>query len=128
MNPDGFPRALEAFVARHLHSTAELEVLLLLHRSRTEVWTPERAAVALRMPVPWTAEQLVKMEEAGLATADGAGLRYRSEGPSAHLVDQLAIAYRDRKTRVVSLLYSAGSDAESFADAFRIRRGGRERD
>ena len=128
MKPDAFPRELEAFVGRHLHSTAELEVLLLLHRSRTEVWTPERAAVALRMPVAWTAEQLVKMEQAGLAAADGAGYRYLADGSSAPVVEQLAIAYRDRKTRVVSLIYSAGSDAESFADAFRIRRRGKERD
>jgi len=128
---DQFPPELKAFVARHLHSTAELEVLLLLHRSRSEVWTPERAAEALRMPVPWTAEQLVKMQEAGLAAPEGAGFRYQSDGPSARTVDQLATAYRDRKTRVVSLLYSSGSggsDAESFADAFRLKRRGRERD
>jgi len=126
--PDAIPTEVKRFVAQHVHSTAELEVLLLLHRTPAEMWTPERAAEALRMPVPWTAGQLATMQEAGLLDADGAGFRYRREGADSRTVDQLASAYRDRKTRVVSLLYSGGSDAESFADAFRLKRRGRERD
>lgn len=126
MAPDAISPEVKAFLARHVHSTAELEVLLLLHRGPADMWTPERAAESLRMPVPWTAERLATMEETGLAVADGAGFRYRRDGHSARTVDQLAVAYRERKTRVVALLYSGGSDAESFADAFRLKRRRRD--
>lgn len=122
MAPDQIPTEVKHFLAQHVHSTAELEVLLLLHRAPTEMWTPERAAEALRMPVPWTAGQLTTMEAAGLAAADGAGFRYNRDGASTRTVDQLAVAYRERKTRVVSLLYAGTSDAGTFADAFRLRR------
>jgi len=127
--PDEIPTEVKRFVAQHVHSTAELEVLLLLHGTPAQMWTPERAAEALRMPLPWTAGQLATMQESGLLAAEGAGFRYRPDGADSRTVDLLATAYRDRKTRVVSLLYSSsGSDAESFADAFRLKRRGKDRD
>jgi len=103
-----------------------LELLLLLRKDPTEAWSAETAAREMRMPVPWTVGQLAAMHATGLLVAEGGNEhRYRYQ-PAAHLrqlVDEVAVAYRERKTRVVSVIFGEPiTDARSFADAFRVRR------
>ncbi len=89
-------------------------------------WSAETAARQTRMPVPWAAGQLAAMHATGLLGKDASDEgRYLYE-PAAdlrRLVDEMAVAYRERKTRVVAVIFGeAASDAQSFADAFRVRR------
>lgn len=118
-------REVHGFLAEHVHSTAELDLLLLMRRDPAREWTPEAAGAELRMPVPWAAGQLATLRAMGvLAAAPGADAYHYAAAPElARVVDAVADAYRTHKTRVVSLIYSEpAGDAESFADAFRIRR------
>jgi len=113
------------FLADHITSTAELDLLLLMRREATTGWTAEALGVEMRMPVPWAAGQLATMRATGLLSLDPAAERYRY-APAPELeraVTEIAEAYKARKTRVVALIYAEpDSDAKSFADAFRLRR------
>lgn len=134
MAGDPIPPQVRQFVTDRIHSTAELELLLLLRgdgdvSSAGRGWSARRAGEELRMPVAWAAGQLAAMQATGLLSLqhgpDGGepAYCYAPGADAARLVDQLAEAYRHRKTRVVALIYAAeSSGATSFADAFRMRR------
>ena len=113
------------FLADHIHSTAELELLLMMRRDAVTGWTAETAGGEMRMPVPWAAGQLATMRASGLLALDAAAecYRYRPAPDLDRTVAEVADAYRIRKTRVVALIFAEpSSDARSFADAFRLRR------
>ncbi len=78
------------------------------------------------MPVPWAAGQLAAMHATGLLVEEAGDERRYLYEPAAHLrrlVDEVAVAYRERKTRVVAVIFGEPtSDAQTFADAFRVRR------
>lgn len=128
MAGDPIPLSVRQFVAERISSAAELELLLMLRRNPARAWSPAIAAQEMRMPVPWAADRLAAMRATGLlaleAGQDEHELAYCYAPPPslARVIDQLADAYRDRKTRVVSLIFEDSSDAQVFADAFRIRR------
>jgi len=114
------------FIAERFTSTSELELLLLLRDNPLASWSAETAARQLRMPVPWAAGQLAAMHATGLLAEeaeDDRRYRYDPTAQLGRLVDGVAMAYRERKTRVVSVIFGEPtSDAQSFADAFRVRR------
>jgi len=121
---DGFSSQARRFLADHINSTAELELLLLVRRGATG-WNAEAVGSEMRMPIPWAAGQLATMRATGLLSFDPASESYRY-APAPELertVAEIAEAYKSRKTRVVALIFAEpASDAESFADAFRLRR------
>ncbi len=122
---DPIPLPVRQFVAEHISSAVQLELLLLLRRDPARAWPPAIAAREMRMPVSWAAGQLAAMRATGLlAVQDEREPAYCYAPPArlARVIDDLADAYRNRKTRVVSLIFEDSSDAQAFADAFRIRR------
>ena len=128
MAADPIPLPVRHFVAEHISSAVQLELLLLLRRDPAQAWSPAIAAQEMRMPIPWAAGQLAGMRATGLlglqAGQDEHEPAYCYAPPAglARVIDDLADAYRNRKTRVVSLIFEDSSDAQAFADAFRIRR------
>jgi hypothetical protein len=118
--------AVRAFVADHIHSVTQLELLLLLHRDPRVEWTPERAAAEMRFPAPWAIDQLERFAAAGLVAGRDAGtpcFRYTAQGDQAAVVDELAELYRRRRTTLITLIFSpAPDDVQLLSDAFRIRR------
>lgn len=131
--PDNVPRglpepispAVRRFVAERIHSVAELELLLMLHRDPSVEWTAESAGREMRFPADWVAQQLVGFERAGLLGESGrpqSRYRYRPTDALARVVDELAETFSRRRTTVTALIYSgAGKDVQCFSDAFRLR-------
>ena len=116
----GVPEDVERFVRTALSSVQQLEVLLLL-RATDETWTPESVAARLKTHAAAAAGCLQSLALVGLAAEDGNAYRYEP-GARAALVDRLAELYPTYRTRITGLIYSEASDAEAFADAFRLRR------
>jgi hypothetical protein len=119
------PRA-RRFLAAHIHSVMQLELLLLVSRRAEDGCTAQEAAAELRAPVGWAETQLVDFAGQGVvAFDDGAGAaRYRFDaaGPHARAVADVADAYARRRTSVIKLIFAAPArDVESFSDAFRLR-------
>jgi hypothetical protein len=114
-------------IAEHIHSAAQLEVLLLLRAVPDRKWSIQDVARA-QVSVPEMAEQLLDdLCARGLVAAGGVPRRYSYAPPAAvaPVLDDLAEAYATRRVTVVGLIFSKPSSAVTgLADAFRIRRGG----
>ncbi len=117
---------VQEFVAEHIHSVTQLELLLLLHRDPEVGWTARAAAAEMRYPEQWAADQLERFAITGLLATDGgveAKYRYSPSSTRAVVVDELAELYRRRRTAVTSLIFTPATDeVRLLSDAFLIRR------
>jgi hypothetical protein len=111
------------FVAERIHSVAQLELLLMLHRDPGVEWTAEAAAREMRYPTDWAAAELLSFRRAGLVGARGLAYRFRARSALAGVVDELAETFARRRSTVTALIFSgAGKDVQCFSDAFRVAR------
>jgi hypothetical protein len=114
------------FVAESIHSVAELELLLMLHRDPSVEWTAESAGREMRYPVEWAAQRLLEFHRAGLVGSrrrEQPTYRYRPRAGLERIVDELAETFSRRRMAVTTLIFSgAGKDVQCFSDAFRLRR------
>jgi hypothetical protein len=117
----GVPEDVVRFVRTALSSVQQLEVLLLLREGADRAWTPDEVARRLKTHAGAAANCLQSLALVGLAADDGSAYRYEP-GARGALVDRLAELYPTYRTRITGLIYSEASDAEAFADAFRLRR------
>src|SRR5688572_15327976 len=127
MANDELPETVQAFVASHIDSAVQLELLLLLHRTRGTSWDPSRVATELKIDAGWAASQLARLREQGLLRCSAQPPLVYEYGPGTADLDEavaaLATAYADRRVSVISLIYSKPTDnLRAFADAFRLRK------
>jgi len=121
------PQRVRAFIADHIDSVLQLEVLLLLHAAPDRHYLRADVARELRIAPEWVQKQLVILQSMGLLESqmNGAEPRYHYHPKSADLseaVDGLAAAYADYRVTVTSLIFATPKDQlRSFADAFRLR-------
>lgn len=121
MTPD-----VRQFIAEHIDSAEQLEVLLLLHRLPDRAWRSVDVSKEV-YTVPASATlRLEGLAAAGFVTsAGGADPVYRYEPRSEELarrVDELAAAYRSDRVAVIKTLFDRRPDPlQSFSDAFRLR-------
>jgi hypothetical protein len=120
----GVPAGVRQFVAEHIESVAQLEVLLLLRAASDKTWTAQEVARALvTQPESAAASWLEDLAKRGLAREDAGGYRYDAPGDLEATIDGLAESYAKYRVTVVALIFAKPSDRiTSFADAFRIRR------
>jgi hypothetical protein len=124
---DALPDEVRRLLAERIESIAQLEVLLLLHRTAPMEWGAEAVSRELRIETGWAAELLALLQRADLVAASGADSRlYRFQPAGIELgkaVESLAASYADRRVSVVAQLYSRPVDRiRVLADAFRIRK------
>lgn len=122
---------LRQFIAAHIDSVEQLEVLLLLRRHPDRVWNAEAVSRELRSASDSVVMRLQGLRSAGLlvsvsSESDGSdSFRYapvRSE--LAELVDRLADAYASLRFTVINTIFEHPIEKiRSFADAFKFRRG-----
>jgi predicted ArsR family transcriptional regulator len=121
------PSNVRRFIADHLNSVEQLEVLLLLRSDPQRVWTASEVSSELVSTPDAAALRLADLEEHGLISSeDGPVARYRYGRPSRKLesdVSAVATAYEKRRVKVISEIFSGpATPAESFSDAFRLWR------
>ena len=120
------PEAVQELLLHRLDSIAQLEVLLLLHRTAPEAWDAARVAGELRIDPAWAAEQLALLRDRQLLRESSASGSYHFAAATPELakaVEALAASYTDRRVAIVALLYSRPAPGiRVFADAFRIRK------
>jgi hypothetical protein len=120
----GVPASVRGFIASHIVSVAQLEVLLLVRAAADKEWTASEVARALVTQPEAAAGWLEDLRGRGLATESEG--RYRYTPASAELdqiVDALAESYATYRVAVIGLIFARPSERiTSFADAFRIRK------
>lgn len=112
------------FIALHIVSVEQLEVLLLLHRERERVWTPAEINRQLRSHEASIEKWLGVLGSMKLVEGGDGGHRFGSPASElASVVDELAAAYRERPIRIVELIFSRPNEnLLSFAQAFKLRK------
>jgi hypothetical protein len=114
---------MRRFVVERIHSVAQLELLLILHRDPAVAWTAESAAREMRYPADWAAAQLAGFQNVGLVGASGHTYRYDPRSGLDRIVDELADTFSRRRNSVTALIFSGtGTDVQCFSDAFRVPR------
>lgn len=127
MSGNALPEAVRAFVREFIHSVEELEVLLLLHRTAPREWTAVAVGRELRIDPISAARRLAEFQERGLVRArpsqDALQFWYEGTSEHEHAIAELAVAYRERRNSVLSLIFSTPTDVvRIFAEAFRLKR------
>lgn len=121
------PREVRDLVWRRLGSMEEIEVLLLLSRESRALRVDEIRQL-LRLPesdVPMSSVARLVSEGLVAKEMNGDVATFRYAPASAELrraVELLSVAYNERPVTLVRLVYNRPSAAQSFADAFRIKR------
>jgi hypothetical protein len=107
---DRIPPGVRRFVAEHIESVTQLELLLLLHRDPAAERTAQQCSRELQLPAGWVASQLERFAAAELvASTTGGDPRYsfRACGETAGLVDDVAETYRRLPTSMTALIFSS---------------------
>lgn len=118
---------VQAFIAEHISSVAQLEVLLLLKQHSDQPWDAEQVARALYAGATLLADELAEWRTRGLLEeipAKPGAYRYAPRSPAlAAVVERIEDAYKNRRVSVITAIYSKPIDnLRTFADAFRIRK------
>ena len=127
MNDDRVPAVVKEFIADHINSVEQLEVLLLLHRRREATWGAAEVGRELRIDQSWAAAQLEDLSTRGLLARTQAAAPLYQYGPATPALEQavgaLAATYAERRVTVISLIFAKPNDnIRTFADAFRFRK------
>jgi hypothetical protein len=113
------------FIAQHIHSAGQLEVLLLLRAVPDREWSCDDVARA-QVSTRDMAERLLEdLHGRRLVAGAGEPRRYRYAPPAdaAEVIEDLAEAYATRRVAVVGLIFSKPSSAVTdLADAFKFRK------
>jgi hypothetical protein len=127
MAESDLPREVRDLIIRQLHSMEEIEVLLALAGSPAAL-TAREIRERLRLPLSdlplpslprLIGYRLIRCEE----TSSGSRYSYAATDPAVRrAVDLLAVAYNERPVTLVRLVYNRPSVAQTFADAFRIKK------
>lgn len=125
--PDDIQPDVRSFIADHIHSVAQLELLLLLHGDPAKAWSAAEAALNLCTAADMTGGLLQELRSLGLLTStDGSEVKFSFQPKTPQLgqvVSDLAQVYQERRVTVITMIYSQPVDKlRSFADAFRFRR------
>jgi DNA-binding transcriptional regulator GbsR (MarR family) len=115
---------LKTFVKEQIHSVFSLGVLLLLHRAHNRSFSPEEIAEELGVEVD-VSQQLSELTTANLVAITSADVLKYHYAPAnkelASMVDQLAVAYAEKRVPILSLILAEHPDRiRSFAEAFRL--------
>lgn len=119
------PERVQRFLAVNVTNVAQLELLLLVRHAPDRWWTAEEVARPLTTRPAVAARDLAHLHERGLLdrSADTHESYRYAPGSLASVVDELADAYARRRTAVVDAIFAEPrGDAESLAEAFRLRR------
>jgi hypothetical protein len=120
----GVPAPVRRFIAGHIESVGQLEVLLLLRAAADKEWTTDEVARAVVTQPASAAGWLEQLRADGLLGRDDG--RYRYTPPSAEVeraIDDLAESYAKYRVAVIGLIFSKPSEqVRDFPEAFRLRR------
>jgi hypothetical protein len=121
------PPEIDEFLAAHIDTVEQLEVLLLLHQAPDRTWTAEAVAQMLYSHSASVARRLESLtRHTLLAQEPGYPPTYRyAPTPASRdaLVRCLAEVYRERRVAVITAIASRPMDnVRAFSDAFLFRK------
>lgn len=123
------PEEVRNFLLQCIDSVEQLEVLLLLHRTPEQAWSPETVAQALYSNADSIRRRLAGLHGNGLlASTASSSYRYQPKNSALDAtVRLLADTYRERRVAVITVIASKPMEnVRAFSDAFRLRKKDKE--
>lgn len=125
---EGISPEVREFVFEHIDAVEHLDVLLLLHESRSKEWTAESINRELRTNQESINRRLAALESSGLlnrSDQNPPSYQYSPKTPELdNIVQQLAETCRVRKHRILELIFSPIKRARSISRAFEFKKRG----
>jgi hypothetical protein len=121
------PPEVERFIAEHIASVAQLEILMLLRARANDELSADTVGRELRIDPGWAAAELQELAARGFVTprsGSAEAYRYGPRTPDvAETIDAVVDAYVHRRVTVVNLIFAKPSKTVLvFAEAFRLRK------
>ena len=122
-SPD-LPTAVKRFIALHIPTVEQLEVLLLLRGAPDTEWDPGTVSAELYTQPQSAMRRLDDLTARGFLVNNGNSYRYAPVSTKlAAQVEELADAYARRRVRVITQIFSSPDEAvANFSAAFRIKK------
>ena len=119
---------IKEFIAEHVHSVLQLEVLLLVSQNKDKAWTPAAVGRQLHLSVESAKAQLDGLSRDLLTRPHGTDeALYRYNPFSDELnqtISQLATAYATQRVAVLTLIFAKPVDkVRLFKETFRMIKG-----
>ncbi|MBA3533298.1 MAG: hypothetical protein H0T73_15365 [Ardenticatenales bacterium] len=127
MTADDIPELIKSFIATHIQSVEQLEILLLLTENAERDWSAAEVSNSLVIHLESAFVRLKELSGKGLlVSTPEPDPRYRFQPSTpevAKLLHDLADVYKRRRVSVITLIFSKPLDnIRSFADAFKLRK------
>jgi hypothetical protein len=121
------PPEIDQFLAAHIDTVEQLEVLLLLHQTAGRTWTADEVAKVLYSQSASVARRLESLTRHQLLEEKpGSPPAYQyAPTPASRdaVVQWLATVYRERRVAVITAIASRPMDnVRAFSDAFLFRK------
>lgn len=124
MPPEELPPLVREFLARHIRSVEQLEILLLVSLPSREPWSSRRVYETIFSTEHSVSGWLEELVRQALITREDDPPTYQPATAPA-IVEQIAavrLAYKTAPVRVIEAIYKRETDAaQSFADAFKFK-------
>ncbi len=118
---------IKEFIAEHVHSVLQLEVLLLVSQNKDKAWTPAAVGRQLHLSVESAKAQLDGLSPNLLIPPAGDGedlYRYNTSNELNQTLSQLATAYSTQRVAVLTLIFAKPVDkVRLFKETFRMING-----
>jgi predicted transcriptional regulator len=111
---------LQKFVAQHVHSVEQMEILCVLCDDAQKCWSVAEIFRQVQSSEKSISDCLKKLTANGIVTQTTDG--YRLAADKIPLVSELAEAYRKRRVMIIELIYKPTAPIEDFAEAFRLKK------
>ncbi len=112
------------FVFECIDSVEQLEILLLLTSNRTKEWSAQETSKELRSSENSVEKRLESLCAMGFVTKSSTDPYRYHYNPKTERIEnviaELAIVYKEKRHRVLELIFSPMKKARAFANAFRV--------
>jgi hypothetical protein len=114
---------LQQFIARHIHSVEQIEILCVLSANTVKLWSVAEVFRQIQSSEASVLACLEEFREAALLKAEEGGYRFApASAELANCISELIKAYHERRVTIIELIYKKPDTIQHFADAFRLRK------
>ena len=125
MSQTSLPVEVQKFIARHIRSLEQLEILCLLVGNPARAWSEAEVFKQIQSSPESVGRTMRRFTAEGLFVHEG-GSSYRFEPKSPEMArpaTELAALYKQHRVAIIEAIYRSPLDpVRQFADAFRIRK------
>lgn len=113
-----------SFLNRYIDTVEKLEVLLIIREEQSKWWRVSEINAALRSTEYYVQRRVEELTSDGILKNEDDTFQFSPKNISiAEAISEVAVAYRERRMRVIELIYSKASrEIQCFTDAFKIRK------